>query len=99
MPISKCIVRLRDSHGTLHVATVHAESLYEAILRGLNQLTAVGWESADNETIAQVEVEIFQEPTHHVVDVRKLMKWLKVESVRPGQETRKEKLRKLLGAR
>jgi hypothetical protein len=97
MSSSKCVVKLRDAHGTLHIATVHAESLYEAVLRGLNQLTTVGWESDDDETIGQVEVEIFQEPTRHVVDVRKLLKWLKVESARPGQETRKEKLRKLLG--
>jgi len=67
--------------------------------RGLNQLTAVGWESDDNETIAQVEVEIHQEPTRHVVDVRKLLKWVKDETARPRQETRKEKLRKLLGTR
>ena len=99
MSISKCVVKLRDDHGTEHSAVVYAESLYEAVLRGLNQLTAVGWESDDDETIGQVEAEIFQEPTKHVVDVRKLLKSLKVESARPGQETRKEKLRKLLGTR
>ena len=99
MSFSKCVVKLRDSHGTLHTATVQAESLYEAVLRGLNQLTAVGWESDDDCTVAQVEVEIHQEPTRHVVDVRKLLKWLEDKSARPGQEVRKEKLRKLLGAR
>jgi hypothetical protein len=99
MSISKCVVKLRDSHGTLHVATVSAESLYEAVLRGLNQLTAVGWESDDDETVARVEVEIYQEPTRHVVDVRKLLKWLEDKSAYPGQEMRKEKLRKLLGTR
>jgi hypothetical protein len=38
MSISKCVVRLKDSHDTVHEAVVYAESLYEAVLRGLNRL-------------------------------------------------------------
>ena len=99
MSISKCIVRLKDCHGTEHSAVVYAESLYEAVVRGLNRLGSVGWESDTNETIKQVEVEIHQEPTKHVVDVPKLLKWVEQNSLYPGQETRKEKLRELLGTR
>jgi hypothetical protein len=51
MSISKCIVRLKDSHDTEHSAVVYAESLYEAVVRGLNRLASVGWESDSNETI------------------------------------------------
>jgi len=72
MSIEKCVVRLRDSHDTVHEAVVYAESLYEAVLRGLNQLVDVGWESDTDETIRKVEVEIFQEPTRHIGDVPKL---------------------------
>jgi hypothetical protein len=68
MSISKCVVKLRDDHGTEHSVVVWAESLCEATLKGLNLLGAVGSES-DGETIRQVEVEIFQEPTKHIVDV------------------------------
>lgn len=71
MSISKCVVRLKDSHDTEHSVVVYAESLYEAVVRGLNQLGNVGWESDSGETIKQVEVEIQQEPTRHVVDVPK----------------------------
>jgi hypothetical protein len=99
MSISKCIVRLKDSHDTEHSVTVYAESLYEAVVRGLNRLGDVGWESDTNETIKQVEVEIHQEPTRHIVDVPKLLKWVEQNSMYPGQETRKEKLRELLGTR
>jgi len=99
MSISKCVVRLKDSHDTEHSVTVYAESLYEAVVRGLNQLGSVGWESDSNETIKRVEVEIHQEPTRHIVDVPKLLKWVEQNSMYPGQETRKEKLRKLLGKR
>jgi len=75
MSISKCVVRLKDSHDTEHSTVVYAESLYEAVVRGLNRLGDVGWESDTNETIKQVEVEIHQEPTKHIVNVPKLLKW------------------------
>lgn len=99
MSIAKCVVRLKDSHDTVHEAVVHAESLYEAVLLGLNRLVNVGWESDTNETIRQVEVEIYQEPTRHIVNVPKLLNWVKQDTIRPGEQTRKEKLRKLIGAR
>ena len=99
MSISKCIVRLKDCHDTEHSVVVYAESLYEAVVRGLNRLGDVGWESDTNETMKRVEVEIHQEPTKHVVDVPKLLKWVEQNSMYPGQETRKEKLRKLLRKR
>jgi hypothetical protein len=76
MSISKCIVRLKDCHDTEHSVEVYAESLYEAVLRGLGRLQDVGWESDTNETIKRVEVEIHQEPTRHIVDVLKLLKWV-----------------------
>jgi hypothetical protein len=40
-----------------------------------------------------------QEPTRLVVNVPKLLNWVKEDTGRPGQQTQKEKLRKLLGAR
>ncbi|MGC2391611.1 MAG: hypothetical protein WA621_19625 [Candidatus Acidiferrum sp.] len=98
MSISKCVVRLKDSHDTEHSVVVYAESLYEAVLRGLNRLEDVGWESDTNETIQRVEVEIHQEPTRHIVDVPKLLNWLAGTGRTPAQQTKKEKLRKLLSA-
>src|SRR5437660_9904046 len=53
--------------------------------------------SDTNETIKRVEVEIHQEPTRHIVDVPKLLKWIEEKSAYPAQETRKAKLRELLG--
>jgi len=98
MSISRCIVRLKDCHDTEHSVEVYAESLYEAVVRGLSRLQGVGWESNGNETIQRVEVEIHQEPTRHIVDVPKLLKWIEEKSTYPAQETRKEQLRKLLSA-
>jgi hypothetical protein len=101
MPMSKCVVKLKDDHGTEHSATVYADSLYEAVIRGLKLLDDVGWESDRDETIRQVEVEIHHEPTRHIVDVPRLLKWVedKALSISPAQNTRKEKLRALLGSK
>ena len=99
MSIAKCVVRLKDSHDTEHSVVVYAESLYEAVLRGLNQLVDAGWESDTGETVRQVEVELYQEPTRHVVNVPKLLNWVKQDTSRPGQRMRKERLRKLFGTR
>jgi hypothetical protein len=89
-----CVVKLIDDHGVEHKVKVQAESVYEAALLGLRRLERVGWES-DGSTIGSVIVEVWEEPTIHVVQVKKLLSWLKV----PGQfapvEARKAKLRKL----
>lgn len=92
-------MKLKDAHGTEHSATVYVETLYEAVIRGLTLLESVGWESDKDETIKQVEVEIHHEPTRHVVDVPRLLKWVEdtAKSMSPAQDFRKEKLRKLLG--
>src|SRR5438876_11573111 len=92
MSISKCIVRLKECHNTEHSVEVYAESLYEAVLRGLNRLQDIGWESNTGETVSRVEVEIHQEPTRHIVDVPKLLKWIEEKSTYPAQETRKSKV-------
>jgi hypothetical protein len=92
-----CVMERRYSReNNIHNGDYH---LYDAVIRGLNQLSDVGWESNSEETIGQVEVEIFQEPTRHVVNIPKLLKWINEKSVYPGDETRKEKLRKILNGR
>jgi hypothetical protein len=85
MSIIKCVVRLKDSHDTEHSVEVYAQSVYEAVLRGLNRLQDVGWESNENETIQRVEVEIHQEPTRHIVDVPKLLKWVQNRRARSSE--------------
>lgn len=97
--MNKCTVKVRDTHGSGHCATVYAESLYEALIRGLNMLEHVGWESDKDETIKNVEVEVHHEPTRHTVDVPRLLKWVgdSAMSMSPAQDYRKQQLRKLLG--
>jgi len=90
-----CIVKLNDDHGVEHRVKVRAESVYEAALLGLSRLERVGWES-DGSQIGHVMVEVWEEPTRHYVDVKKLLSWLKAPGKLPPQEQRKVKLRKLV---
>jgi hypothetical protein len=72
----ECVVKLVDDHGVEHHVKVRPESVYEAALLGLNRLERVGWES-DGTTIWRVAVEVWEEPTRHYVEVKKLLSWLK----------------------
>ena len=90
-----CVVKLNDAHGVEHRVKVRAESVYEAALLGLSRLERVGWES-DGSQIGHVMVEVWEEPTRHYVDVKKLLSWLKAPGKLPPQEQRKAKLRKLV---
>ena len=88
-----CVVKLTDDHGVEHRVKVRAESVYEAALRGLSRLERMGWES-DGSTIGSVIVEVWEEPTRHYIEVKKMLSWLKVPGKFPP-EHRKAKLRKL----
>ena len=90
-----CVVKLVDDHGVEHSVKVRAKSVYEAALKGLTKLEKVGWES-DGSQIGSVLVEVWEEPTHHCVNVAKMLRWLKETNGYPRDETRKEKLRTLI---
>jgi len=90
----ECVVKLLDNHGVEHSARVRAESVNEAALLGLTRLERVGWESGGSQ-IGSVIVEVWEEPTRHVVDVKKLLSWLKAPGKFPPGELRKAKLRAL----
>src|SRR5580693_4983985 len=88
-----CVVKLVDDHGVEHSIRVRAESVYEAALLGLKRLERVGWES-DGSTIGSVIVEVWEEPTIHVVHVKKLLSWLKVPGAVRASRTAKSKAAK-----
>jgi hypothetical protein len=52
------------------------------------------WES-DGSQIGRVTVEVWKEPTRHVVEVKKLLSWLKAPGRFPPEEQRKSRLRAL----
>jgi hypothetical protein len=60
----------------------------------LKRLQRVGWES-DGSQIGSVVVDVWEEPTRHVVHVKKFLNWIKSTGDRAPEEQRKAKLRKL----
>lgn len=66
-----------------------------AALRGLERLEKVGWESNASQ-IGTVTVEVYEEPTRHTVNVKRLLEWLKQPGKFPRDEIRKQKLRALV---
>src|SRR5690348_3452822 len=71
-----CVVKLVDFHGVEHSVRGRAESVYEAALWGLERLNRVAWES-DGSQMGFVVVEVYEEPTTHTVNVKRLLDWLK----------------------
>jgi|SRR5215469_2571417 len=90
-----CVVKLIDHHDVEHSVKVRAESVYEAVLKGLKRLEKVGWESGGSQ-IGWVTVEVWEEPTQHRVHVGKMLGWIKSSGRTPRDEIRKGKLRTLL---
>jgi hypothetical protein len=83
-----CVVKVIDDHGVTHKVKIRTESVYEAALLGLNRLERVGWES-DGSTIERVMVEVWEEPTRHYIEVKKLLSGLKVPGkFPPGRSTK-----------
>jgi|SRR5215467_5006614 len=92
--VRDCVVKLIDDHGVEHSVRVLAESVYEPVLKGLNKLEEIGWES-DGSQIGCVTVEVWEEPKHRV-DVTKMLHWLKEPGRLPRDETGKKELRAII---
>ncbi len=97
--IRKCFVKLVDDIGTTHSVQVHAESVYEAVLLGLNRLSEMGWESERGGTVGSALVEVHSTPTMHEVNVPSFLRWLKSSSIDQNIGREKTMLRNLFNKR
>ena len=93
-----CVVKFSDSFGIEHSVKVEAESLFEAAIRGLQRLDMDSsfWTEEDVFNGMFVTVEIYEEPTSHMVKIEKLKHWIKSQGRYPREEAKKAELRKLL---
>ena len=93
-----CVVKFSDSFGIEHAVKVEAESLFEAAIRGLQRLDMDSsfWTEEDVFNGMFVTVEIYEEPTTHMVMIEKLKHWIKSQGRHPREEAKKAELRKLL---
>jgi hypothetical protein len=90
-----CTVSFVGPAGIRHSVELTAETLYEAAVLGLNLLRKDGWVGA----IApgtELEVQVREPATAHVVTVAQLRRWVDGIAVSPEETLRKRRLKELL---
>ena len=84
----KCLVSFRDRQGVEHLATVAAESLYEAGAIALQQFRRAEWSRDESLSAGVLRVEVC-DSTFYNVRILELEKWLKQNSSAPRQASRR----------
>jgi hypothetical protein len=98
-----CRVCCKDLDGVEHSVEVIAESLYEAVARGLRAFNASPWVGEIGEGLTTIAVEI-REPVPEKAEVRQQVRmndfrqWLSARGTTPAQITARDRVREILGA-
>jgi len=91
-----CKVTGRDIDGAEHTVEVSAESLYEAIARGLAAFRSAGWAGKIGHGQTTITVLIKQPEVEHKVRMRDFEAWLESNGRSPAEMALKYRLRELL---
>jgi hypothetical protein len=97
-----CRVSCEDLEGIEHSVEVTAESLYEAVARGLRAFHASPWVGEIGGGLTTVTVEL-REPVpekaevKHQVRMKNFRQWLDIRGTTPAQITAKDRVREILG--
>jgi hypothetical protein len=98
MAAKTCRVSCQDLTGVHHSVEVTAESLYEAIARGLCALHANPWVGEIGEGLTSITVELQEKATvTHSILMKDFRRWLEVRGTTPAQITARERVREILG--
>jgi hypothetical protein len=96
MALRTCKVTCRDIDGVEHTVEVSAESLYEAVARGLAALRDADWARNIGHGQTTVTVVVKQAEVQHAVRVRDFEAWLESNGRSPAEMALKSRLRELL---
>ena len=89
-----CRVTIRDMDGIDHTAQVTADTLFEAVARGIVALKANSWTGDLVQGSAQVMVN--DTPVEHTVRLREFHDWLAKTAGAPRDITHRQKIREIL---
>lgn len=92
-----CRVTMRDMDGIEHTAHVTADTLFEAVARGLVALKANSWTGDLVQGTAQVMVN--DTPVEHTVKLREFHNWLSKTAGAPRDISHRQKIREILGTK
>jgi hypothetical protein len=99
--LKTCRVSCHDRDGVEHSVEVIAESLYEAVARGLKAFHANPWVGEIGEGLTTVTIEVCEpipektEVRHHI-HIKGFQRWLETRGTTPAQITARDRVRKIL---
>jgi hypothetical protein len=97
VPLRTCKVACRDIEGVEHSVEVRADSLYEAVARGLAALRDADWAAGVGHGQTTISVVVKQPEVEHRVRMRDFEAWLESNGRSPAEMTLRSRLRELLG--
>ena len=95
MALKTCRVTIPDTNGIEHTAQVIAETLYEAVARGIVALKASSWTGDLCE--GSVRVAVQDTPVEHTVRLIEFKNWIAKSGITPKEITHRQKVRAILG--
>ena len=97
MAVRTCRVTCVDLNGIEHSVDVTADTLYEAVARGLVAFREAEWAGDIGQGETTVTVMLKQPEVEHKVRMRDFEAWLDSNARSPAEMTLKSRLRELLG--
>jgi len=94
--LKACRVTCRDVEGVEHTVEVSAESLYEAVARGLAAMRDAEWTGDIGHGQTIIKVVVKQPEVEHTVRMRDFEAWLESNGSSPAKMILKSRLRELL---
>ena len=90
-----CTVSFKDARGIRHSVEVAAESLYEAVVLGIQRLNRDPWlEKIGPATV--LDVESREPSTGHAISLQQVERWLGGATTNPNEAMKKAKLKTIL---
>jgi len=96
MALRTCRVTCRDIDGVKHTVEVSAESLYEAVARGLAAFRSADCAGEIGHGQTTITVAVMQLEVEHKVRMRDFEAWLESNGRSPAEMALKYRLRELL---
>ncbi len=97
MAAKACRVSVRDLKGVDHAVEVTADSLFEAVARGLRLLQEGDWVPEIIGGLATVKVTVTQPEIEHTVRMKDFERWLGAVGGSPADVVQRDRARSILG--
>jgi hypothetical protein len=97
VPNRSCRVSVTDLEGVEHTAHVTADTLYEAVARGLKVIKSSAWAGEIPEGITTITVCAAQPEVEHRVRVSAFKSWVNQPGGTPADKMARLRIREILG--